>query len=57
MDVAQLIVQQLVNERGVNDEWHATVNMAFQIVRRWQQARGCNAAGMRYPKQAPCLQG
>jgi hypothetical protein len=29
MDVAQLIVQQLVNERGVNDEWDATVNMAF----------------------------
>ena len=29
MDVAQLIVQQLVNEWGANDEWHATVNMAF----------------------------
>ena len=29
MDVAQLIVQQLVNERGVNDEWDATVHMAF----------------------------
>ena len=29
MDVAQLIVQQLVNEWDVNNEWHATVNMAF----------------------------
>ena len=29
MDVAHLIVQQLVNEWDVNNEWHATTNMAF----------------------------
>ena len=29
MDVAQLIVQQLVNEWVANDDWHAMVNMAF----------------------------